>query len=1109
MIKKIITAALSGLIVFTALSIVSLSAEKEQEGYPYDDDINYAYLVEAEKSFSSRNDESLTDAYYRYRIRVRERNSINILSYDRLEILFKDLPTYLEPLGIYKVDKINMPARYISTTEEPDKPLLRNRDSEIRHHHSVDFTLTSAKSSWDDFVKSTQTKTSADTTFDIDISQSSAGGYKALILTKKSKINNKETETELSLDTQKVVYVYLDDVKMPGGIILAQITADAYSNGTYDNSFKASYVKKFVDISNAAFEKYSKEFKDEVRKYYNEEISNMDKAINNILSIKPKITKTIDMQVPYKGSSNKAGEQKANDDASNVAAKDITINTDAKKTAGETGFSVATAVVLGVAAAAAGLAGAGAAGAAGAAGSGTAAGSSGDEASRDEEAASYQMVIGKDFGDALKFGEKQRVWARMVELKNGAPVDRPDLTAGISIFSSEVLVGAASLRGVNMEAEVQIQENVPPEGVISFLYSGAHGSFQNNVRFRLLGKAEIKLASDKVNILSTDDKPFELIYELKNFTEEEPPLEITASSGFVALDMGKNDKQQTVILINPGSDADPWDRKSFINVCRCEMTAMDGKLPVKAVFDVSVCFEGIGTAYENLAADELEKDALIQCFTEAEKEKRTEKALWVPMTVMKWNEKNRMLEPDPAKADNLTWAYAVHPDFEFKTPESKSLAERVVAKAKLKAERQPAPATLQIDTTKKPSAYRVMAEADPDEGAALFDLRMTVVCEEDATLAPLELTARIQPNPDFKGMVRWFLEYPLGSAAADFITLGDVSIYHAALDFIESRVFPMSGVPWSSNLLWNRSSDSHYEHGRWDIMRESYIAIEDAHFPKGIDANEFKKVQTLVHELAHVIEDQHGSYKVNATSETHAYYLEHLSDVARALTDLESGGSTLQTDILNAINGAYWFNVDTDIIGDISNIGPWFGGKFTVSIHELFDKYAYHADTLGGKMSEMRRHEVEQQFRHWYFPGNLSESAVQTGSTASATGRFTETDGLLKGAKWTFVWNQGVLKSINLAHDDYLITVEDYHWTGGNELKLSLKISIADKNLPSYDYDLLSVTLDGGTFNTAARSFPSVRSFSVTWKSLNDSQHSLIYKKTGFSEMTSWTERKK
>jgi|LFRM01.1.fsa_nt_gb hypothetical protein len=205
------------------------------------------------------------------------------------------------------------------------------------------------------------------------------------------------------------------------------------------------------------------------------------------------------------------------------------INTDASGTAGDTSTSVAAAIVIGLLGLAVAAAGAGAAGAT--------AGSSGDEASNDEEAPAYQMVIGKDFGNALKYGQKQRVWARMVELKNGAPVDRPDLTARISIFSSEVLVGASSLRGQNVEAEVQIQENPPQEGVISFLYSGKHGTFQNNVRFRLLGKGKIRLASDKVNILSTDAGPFELVYELNNFVEEEPPLEITASSGLIALDL--------------------------------------------------------------------------------------------------------------------------------------------------------------------------------------------------------------------------------------------------------------------------------------------------------------------------------------------------------------------------------------------------------------------------------------------------------------------------------------------------------------------------------------------------------------------------------------------
>ena len=152
------------------------------------------------------------------------------------------------------------------------------------------------------------------------------------------------------------------------------------------------------------------------------------------------------------------------------------------------------AVILGVAAAVAGAAGVGAAAAGAVA-------ATGDNPPGDTQEGAYQMIVGKDFGEALKFGYKQRVWARMTEIQNGVPVDRPDLTAGISIFSNEILVGASALLGANMEAEVQIQEKNPAVGIISFLYSGVYGTFQNDMRFRLLGKGEIKLKTDKVSIL--------------------------------------------------------------------------------------------------------------------------------------------------------------------------------------------------------------------------------------------------------------------------------------------------------------------------------------------------------------------------------------------------------------------------------------------------------------------------------------------------------------------------------------------------------------------------------------------------------------------------------
>lgn len=787
----------------------------------------------------------------------------------------------------------------------------------------------------------------------------------------------------------------------------------------------------------------------------------------------------------------------------------ITIKTDAATQQGEKEFSVPAAVVLGALATAAAV---GAAGAAGTSGAGSAAGAtsgtSKDDSSGEEEAGSYQMIIGKDFGNTLKFGQKQRVWVRMVEIVNGVSMECPDMSSGISIFSREVIVGASSLQGNNLEVEVQIQEKVPSEGTISFLYNGVNGSFQNNVHFKLLGKGEIKLATDKVNILSTESKPFELVYELVNFVEEAPPLEITASSGFVALDMGKNDKQQTVILITPGPDAQPWDRKSFFKSCKCEITAMDGKLPIKALFEVNVCFEGIGTAYEGIDIDVIPTDALIECFTDKEEEKREEKALHIPLTVMKWDEKRRMLEPDITKSEVLSFTYNVHPDFDFKSPETKALAERVVTKARLDTRVMPAPSTLKMDNMKKPKAYMLLASADPDEGAAPFDIQIAVSCSDDNSLEELLLKAQIKPNPDFKGMVRWFLEYPIGSAAGEFITLGNVTTYHGALDFIGSRVYPLSGVPWEVNWLWNKGS-TFYETGRKDIMRDSYIAIQDDSFPKGIGDSEFKKVQALVHELCHVIEDQHGDYRVDAIAERHAYYLQHLSDLAGALADMEDPNCTLDAVIQRAVNGAYWHYMDPEIMGDLSNIGPWFGAAFKLSVHELFNKYAYHIDTLGGKMNGTHRETVAKAFRHWYFPGNLSEVEVQRGVRTDAIGRFVETDGLFKDAQWTFSWNQGMLRGISLTHSEYTFDIKDYEWMGGRELKLRIQLNVKGMQLPEGSFEPISVVMDGGTYNMSAKSFPFVRSFAANWNLLNDHHKSPIYQKTGFNKFNSWTERKK
>lgn len=901
------------------------------------------------------------------------------------------------------------------------------------------------------------------------IEETTAGGRKGLKITYKARTAPTPLHDSVTSFDEVVTYIVILEAPVPhAGFAYIKVESDAHGAANYYTPMKGTAVAQ-------------------LEAYYSDYVSRFDTVVNALCGAKFTVTQSDvwvkpEVQVPVEV------EEKTDQKT------DIVTNTDAEKTAGESGVSVPAAVVVGVL-------GVGAA----AVGAGAAAADDGDDSAAEQ--AFYRMVVGKDFGDALKLGKKQRVWARMAEEKNGALIERPDLTQAVTIFSDEVLVGAASMQGANMTADVQIQENAPTEGVISFRYGGEHGSFQNNVRFKLLGKGEIRLAQDKICILSTEAKPFELPYALVNFVEEEPPIEMTSSSGLVSLDIGKNDQKQPVVLISPGPDAETWDHKHFTESCRCEIVAQDGQLPVRASFEVTVCFEGIGTAYEALPIDEVEADALIECFTEADKEKREEKALWIPLTVMKWDEKRRALEPDAARIDALRFTYEVHPDFEFKTPESKTLAERVVPKAKLDARPLPAPVALKMDKMKKPAAFRVMASDDPKEGAAPFDIRITIACDSDRALDPLLLKAQLKPNPDFKGMVRWFLEYPLGSAVAEFITLGSVTTYHGALDFIENRVYPFSGVPWSANLLWLKSESSHYETGRGDMMRKSYIAIKDDSFPKGIGDAEFKKVQTLVHELAHVIEDQHGDYNVDAKSERHAYYLQHLSDLTGGLTDLENATCMIKTEIQRAVQGAYWHCKDPMIVGDLSHIGPWFGGEFSVSIHELFDKYAYHIDTLGGKMDAAHREAVAREFRHWYFPGNLSDSALWKGK-GTISGHFIETDGPFKGAEWEFVWNQGMLMSIKLAHSDYMFDVKEYYWTGGNELKLKMKALLRHKDGVSGD-DYLSITLDGGTYNMTANYFPEVRSFSAAWKTLNDSNDSLLFKITGFPMERSWVKRKK
>lgn len=1076
---------------FTALILIAsgilftpVYAEMEQ-GYPYDDNVKYSYFTKLEEGFDDqayRYDPSLKlpeDAYYRYHIRVRDAKNYNrILSEDKLELLFKGLPPLAGTTS--KTTQYNIP---ITPIIKDGQPALIRKDIEIKHYHSINFELTGSQLTWTEFVaeqRSRQRTKMGDTEI-ISFSDSSYMGYKALVMDVKNTNYSRETGTYLSAIDRQVIYIYIEDAKIPKGIVILEVGTTISALGEYFvfNSFP------YNNFTEKQFNQYASEMKDAVRKQLSVERDNRDSVLKNISAIRPQITKTVDMTVPYTGP------------AVTNPVKNVEIDTNASATAGEVAVSIPAVIAIGVLSAAAAI---GAAGVAGGSDS-----TSGDNTDSEQQSA-FNMVISKNFGDAIKHGEKYQVSARITELKQGVVVERPDLTEQISIFSNEIVVGAVFMNGINMATEVQIQETAPPQGVVSFHYNGPLAYFQNNVRFRLLGKGQIKLATDNLNILSTDSKPFELIYELVNFAEKEPPLEVTASSGYVKLDMGKNDKDQTILLISPGSDAQEWDHSSFTKVCSCEISVLDGKLPIRASFEVTVCFEGIGTAYEHLKINENEKDSLIECYTDSEREKRKQNALWLPLTVMCWNAKNRILEPDTAKAGNLRFDYKVDPAFEFHTPESKQLAEKVVTGAKLSAALQAAPNTLRIDTTKKPSTYRVMTSADPGEGAAPFDINIVILCESDSALTPLVLKAQLKPNPDFKGMVQWFLEYPLGGSAGNHITLGNVQTYHAALDFIENRVYPISGVPWAANLTWLASKSSHYEPGDGNPLRKSYIAIEDGNFPKGIGLANFKPIQTLVHELTHVIEHQNGDIDVSIHSERHAYYLQYLSDLSRHLTDMENPSCNVKAEVQWAIQAFYQMYTDPEITSDLSRLNTWFGAKFDLSAHQLFDMYAYHIDVLGSNIPPAHADAIAEQFRRLYFPGDLY--GLGLAPVGKALGYYIETDGPFKGAQWEFNWNQATLISVKLTHTDYTFDIGDYRWVGGNEMKLKIQAVLNEKKSKAKPDNML-IVVDCGTYSTDSKFFPYVRSFQTNWKTLHQSYNSILYANTGLTESTSWAEKKK
>ena len=116
----------------------------------------------------------------------------------------------------------------------------------------------------------------------------------------------------------------------------------------------------------------------------------------------------------------------------------------------------------------------------------------------EKEPSRYRMILYKDFGNTLTVGSKpQTIGARIEEINvYGEKINRPDLTAQISIFAEE----NCSISDTKMQGKYQccgiVAKQAPPEGQegtakVRFVFNGHAGTLINHVVFKVVAAPEI------------------------------------------------------------------------------------------------------------------------------------------------------------------------------------------------------------------------------------------------------------------------------------------------------------------------------------------------------------------------------------------------------------------------------------------------------------------------------------------------------------------------------------------------------------------------------------------------------------------------------------------
>ena len=159
-----------------------------------------------------------------------------------------------------------------------------------------------------------------------------------------------------------------------------------------------------------------------------------------------------------------------------------------------------------------------------------------DDKREKKPASKYKMILYKDFGDTLYYGESpQLVGARIEEItQDGQHFDRPDLSARIQIFEKENIHITQTGRYKNYQsAMVEVQQGADlssGSAALTFIYMANGGSLTMEARFKVCDRSAI-IVKDEICFAAGLEAEQYMEFILQGSLVKSPSIEVSMLDG--------------------------------------------------------------------------------------------------------------------------------------------------------------------------------------------------------------------------------------------------------------------------------------------------------------------------------------------------------------------------------------------------------------------------------------------------------------------------------------------------------------------------------------------------------------------------------------------------